>query len=217
MNNKQFWVTAILSSPTMATIMSGLISGYKWDSIRMAANLDAELFHRLALCHRAQPNRAPLIRKNYQHGFVAWRTLCVPEITERWSGAYVQGAMIQKLPSRGRDQRVMLTDKRLNCFHKTTLGRHLYSTFTHKSKAINYRLILQLSVVVNLLNVITVVKRLRTWTSQNLLQLLARSCLRNESDPPQRLELGLWERSVQCCLRFEELSRWSEYSDNTVF
>ncbi|SBS60282.1 DUF2798 domain-containing protein [Vibrio atlanticus] len=29
MNNKQFWVTAILSSLTMATIMSGLISGYK--------------------------------------------------------------------------------------------------------------------------------------------------------------------------------------------
>ncbi|MEL0607377.1 DUF2798 domain-containing protein [Vibrio echinoideorum] len=29
MNNKQFWVTAILSSLTMAMIMSGVISGYK--------------------------------------------------------------------------------------------------------------------------------------------------------------------------------------------
>ncbi|MFS1932020.1 DUF2798 domain-containing protein [Vibrio splendidus] len=29
MNNKQFWVTAILSSLTMAAIMSGVISGYK--------------------------------------------------------------------------------------------------------------------------------------------------------------------------------------------
>lgn len=32
MNNKQFWVTAILSSLTMAMIMSGVISGYKWGS-----------------------------------------------------------------------------------------------------------------------------------------------------------------------------------------
>ena len=79
MNNKQFWVTAILSSLTIATIMSGLISGYKmgfsheWLQSFLIAWPCAITLNLTVL---------PLIRK-----LSAWicrpRTLCVPEITER--------------------------------------------------------------------------------------------------------------------------------------
>ena len=90
MNNKQFWVTAILSSLTMATIMSGLISGYKmgfsheWPPIWLQSFLIA-----WPCAITLNLTVLPLIRK-----LSAWicrpRTLCVSEITERWSRANVQ-------------------------------------------------------------------------------------------------------------------------------
>ncbi|CAV27700.1 DUF2798 domain-containing protein [Vibrio sp. 10N.237.312.C02] len=83
MNNKQFWVTAILSSLTMATIMSGLISGYKmgfspeWPPIWLQS-----FFIAWPCAITLNLTVLPLIRK-----LSAWicrpRALCIPEVTER--------------------------------------------------------------------------------------------------------------------------------------
>ncbi|MEZ8686140.1 DUF2798 domain-containing protein [Vibrio splendidus] len=83
MNNKQFWVTAILSSLTMATIMSGLISGYKmgfsheWPPIWLQSFLIA-----WPCAITLNLTVLPLIRK-LSEWICRPRTLCVPEITER--------------------------------------------------------------------------------------------------------------------------------------
>ncbi|KAA8602860.1 MULTISPECIES: DUF2798 domain-containing protein [Vibrio] len=73
MNNKQFWVTALLSSLTMATIMSGVISGYKmgfsheWPSIWLQS-----FFIAWPCAFTLNLTVLPLIRK-----FAAW--ICKPK------------------------------------------------------------------------------------------------------------------------------------------